>query len=65
MHGMNMKIIILHVSAFVIMVTTMHYYQQKCLNTNTIYIFTDFGLKSLYVVVFTSITRDANCSIEF
>jgi len=39
-------------SAYVIMVTTMHYCQQKCLDTNTMYIFADVGLKSLYVVVF-------------
>jgi hypothetical protein len=50
MHGMNIKIIILYMAAYVIMVTTMHHHQQKCLNTNTMYIFTDFGLKSLYVV---------------
>jgi hypothetical protein len=52
MHGMNIKIIILYMSAYVIMVTTMHYRQQECLNTNTMYIFTDFGIKSFNVVVF-------------
>jgi len=49
---MNIKIIILYMSAYVIMVTTMHCHQQKYLNTNMMYIFADFGLKSLYVVVF-------------
>jgi len=45
MHVMNIKIIILYMSAYVIMVTTMHYRQQKCHDTNTMYIFADFGLK--------------------
>jgi len=54
MHGMNIKIIILYMSAYVIMVTTMHYCQQKCIDKDTMYIFADFGLKPLYVVLIMS-----------
>jgi hypothetical protein len=54
MHGVNIKIIILYMSTYVIMVTTMHYHQQKCPNTNMIYIFVACGLKSLYVVLIMS-----------